>query len=128
VVEVVEVHPELHPNMLNFPAYTVNSGANRAAKGSAVLLFATGHGLVKAEVETGELTPGSGPFPEPQLPVSVTVGGQPAQVFFAGLAPGFAGLLQVNIFVPQSVASGPNEVLLEIGDKAAQTVRTIFVE
>jgi uncharacterized protein (TIGR03437 family) len=128
MVEVVETHPELHPNMVHFPASTINSGSNRAAKGGAVLLFATGQGLVDPAIESGALAPGAEPFPRPLLPVTVTVGGLPTQVFFSGLAPGFAGLLQVNIFVPAGAASGPNAVVLKIGDRTAQTVRTIFVE
>ena len=33
--------------------------------------------------------------------VTATIEGQTASVVFAGLAPGFAGLYQVNILVPQ---------------------------
>ena len=128
VVEVVDAHPELHPNMVNYADSTINSDANRAAKSDTVLLFATGQGLVDPAVETGALAPGAEPFPRPLLNVSVTVGGIPAQVFFAGLAPGFAGLLQINIFVPEGVPSGPNDVVLKIGDKTAQTVRTLYVK
>jgi len=36
------------------------------------------------------------------------VGGQMAQVKFAGLAPGFAGLYQVNAVVPSGTVTGPN--------------------
>ena len=34
--------------------------------------------------------------------------GQNAQVQFAGLAPGFAGLYQVNVVVPEGVTAGAN--------------------
>jgi hypothetical protein len=41
-------------------------------------------------------------------PVTVTIGGNPAQVLFAGLAPGYAGLYQVNVVVPEGVTPGAN--------------------
>ena len=37
---------------------------------------------------------------------TATVGGVAAFVGFAGLAPGFIGLYQVNVQVPQGVAAG----------------------
>jgi uncharacterized protein (TIGR03437 family) len=39
---------------------------------------------------------------------TVTIGDQPAQVFFSGLAPEFAGLYQVNVIVPSGIAPGAN--------------------
>ena len=44
------------------------------------------------------------------VPVIVTIGGQPAAAHFAGLAPGFVGLYQVNVQVPAGVSSGTQEV------------------
>jgi uncharacterized protein (TIGR03437 family) len=40
--------------------------------------------------------------------VTVTIGGQPAKVLFAGLAPGFASLYQVDVLVPPGIAAAPN--------------------
>lgn len=40
--------------------------------------------------------------------VTATIGGQPAQVLFAGLAPGYAGLYQVDAVVPPGLAAGAN--------------------
>jgi uncharacterized protein (TIGR03437 family) len=37
----------------------------------------------------------------------VAIGGQNAAVQFAGLAPGFVGLYQVNAVIPQGVSTGP---------------------
>ncbi len=38
--------------------------------------------------------------------MTVTIGGQPAAVSFAGLAPGFVGVYQVNAQVPAGITPG----------------------
>jgi len=49
-------------------------------------------------------------------PVSVTIGGQPATVLYAGAAPFLiSGVVQVNAIVPQGIGSGPQPVVLTIG-------------
>jgi len=56
----------------------------------------------------------------PLLPVSVTVGGEPARVLYAGAAPGLvSGVLQVNVQLP-ALASGPAPVILQIGSAVSQ--------
>ena len=50
-------------------------------------------------------------------PITVTIGGQPASVSYAGEAPALVcGVLQVNATVPASiVGSGPQAVVLTVG-------------
>jgi adhesin/invasin len=52
--------------------------------------------------------------------VTATVGGQPATVLFAGLAPGYAGLYQVNLVVPQLVP-GDYPLQISAGGVASNT-------
>jgi adhesin/invasin len=52
--------------------------------------------------------------------VTATVGGQPATVLFAGLAPGYAGLYQVNLMVPQ-LAPGDYPLQISAGGVASNT-------
>ena len=55
---------------------------------------------------TGELPPSAPPLFETVHTPVVTFGDVPGKVTFSGLAPGNAGLYQVNVEVPQSVPAG----------------------
>ena len=94
---------------------SVNSLANPAAKGSVVTLFATGAGVVEPPVTTGKPALA---FPlSLAIAASVTVGGAEARIIFAGLTPGFVGLLQVNVEVPSASTTGNVAVELTVGGK-----------
>ncbi len=85
--------------------YRVVDQANAAAAGSVVIIFATGLGATTPPVATGAAAPAD-PLSRVTTPVTVTIGGVDARVEFAGLAPGFVGLYQVNVRVPAGVAAG----------------------
>ena len=78
---------------------SVNSTANGAAPGSVGVLFLTGQGPLDREVLPGHAAPAD-PLARATIPAIVTVGGREAEVLFAGLAPGFVGLCQVNFRFP----------------------------
>jgi len=109
--------------------YTLNVAGNPAPAGSAVLLFLTGQGAVRPAIETGALAPTSPPFPEPKLSVSATLNGIAARVLFAGLAPGFAGLLQLNLEIPPGLApSSQANVVVTIGSQSTLGPVTVAVK
>lgn len=77
------------------------SGQNANA-GETIVLFCTGLGAVDGFSTAGVAGPSS-PLARTSQPTTVTMDGRPAQVSFAGLAPGFAGLYQINFVVPVGV-------------------------
>jgi uncharacterized protein (TIGR03437 family) len=106
---------------------TPNGPSHRAAKGSAIVIFATGAGLTFPASVDGIIA-GASP-PKPVLPVTAAVGGQPAQVSYAGGAPfEINGILQVNIVIPASAQSGPAiPISIQVGTAQSQGGVTIAI-
>jgi uncharacterized protein (TIGR03437 family) len=75
---------------------------NPARIGRVIQVFANGLGFTDPPVGSGEAGFASGV----EIPVSVTIGGVAATVQYAGLAPNFVGLYQVNAVVPEGVPPG----------------------
>ncbi len=104
-----------------------NSASNPAAAGSIAVLFATGEGETTPVGVNGKIATDAPP--KPVAPVSVSVGGQDAQVLYAGGAPGLiAGVLQVNFRIPPGVAAGPGvPVQLTVGTVSSQPGVTMSI-
>jgi uncharacterized protein (TIGR03437 family) len=88
----------------------VNAITNKVADASApvhagefVTIYCNGLGPVNPQVDPGAAA--TGPTPTVQE-VTATIGGQKATVQYAGLAPGYPGLYQVNAMVPNGVTPG----------------------
>lgn len=96
---------------------SVNTAHNPARPGEVVVIFATGQGATQPGGVTGQPAPSAAPFPAPVLPLKVLVDGRDAERLFAGLAPGFVGLLQVNLRIPAQTSPGVRSVSIMIGDE-----------
>jgi uncharacterized protein (TIGR03437 family) len=93
-----------------------------AAAGSAVEVFVTGTGQVTPSEATGNV-PACCTTPEPNLPVTLTVGGVPVipdQIVYMGIPNWSVGTLQINFIVPSTVARGSQPVVVTIGGVASQ--------
>jgi uncharacterized protein (TIGR03437 family) len=99
--------------------YSVNSSANPATPGSAAVVYLIGSGPVAPALDDGTPAEAS-PLSKETLPTTVTVGGMPAQVLFAGMAPGFVGLVQVNFQVPD-LGAGDYPIQVSIGTTQSNT-------
>jgi uncharacterized protein (TIGR03437 family) len=75
-----------------------------ARAGDVIVAYGAGLGAVNPMVQSGSA--GGVPVPVTVNNVQLTIGGQAASVQFAGLAPGFVGLYQVNAVVPQGAQAG----------------------
>lgn len=96
--------------------------ANPARPGEVILLFITGAGPILPQVATNQPGPSS-PLSRATEPVAVTVAGNPAAVFenTAFYAPGFVGLFQVNVTIPESTPTGNAIVVVTIFGAQSQT-------
>jgi len=95
-----------------------------------VSIYATGEGLLVPPVATGSMSGPSLPLPKPAANVSVTIGGQPATISYAGEAPTLvSGVLQVNVAIPSNINSGNQLVVLTIGSNSnTQQAITVAVQ
>jgi uncharacterized protein (TIGR03437 family) len=75
-----------------------NSQAGPAPPNTIVTLFGTGEGITDGANLSGQTA--AAPYAHPKLPVTLTVAGIPAQILFAGSAPGLVGTLQINVRLP----------------------------
>jgi uncharacterized protein (TIGR03437 family) len=106
--------------------FTHNSADNPVARGAAVTIFATGAGVWTPPAETDALLYGRH---FTTRPVSVTMGGQAARVLYAGTGTERTwSVLQVNAVVPDGIGSGPQPVVLKIGDNDnSQQQVTVYI-
>jgi uncharacterized protein (TIGR03437 family) len=115
------------PGLILDPMGNLNSDIHPAPKGSTVILYATGEGQTADSGVSGRIS--AAPFPRPLLPVSVTIDGVDAQIAYAGAAPGLpAGLLQINVLVPDAARSGAVPVMLTVGNASSQTGVTVVLQ
>jgi trimeric autotransporter adhesin len=89
---------------------SLNSASNPAARGSVVSLYATGQG-------------------SSQNVVTLTIAGYNAPLLYAGPAPGFPGLMQINAQIPCGfLPPGIQPVVLSVGGVSSQEGATLTID
>lgn len=91
-----------------------------AKPGDIIILWGTGFGPTVPSAPVGVAVPSGSTYSTATLP-AVTINNVPATVFGAALAPGFAGLYQVAIQVPSSIADGDWPIQATIGGVPSPT-------
>jgi uncharacterized protein (TIGR03437 family) len=96
--------------------------SNPTTAGNTILIFATGLGAVTNPPASGTAASGA-TYSQTTTTPTVSIGGVPAVVSFAGLAPGTVGEYQLNVQVPQGIAAGAAvPVVVSIGGVQSNTV------
>jgi uncharacterized protein (TIGR03437 family) len=103
------------------------SGSHPATRGDYIQVFCTGLGAVSNPPAAGAAAPNS-PLSRTVATVGATIGGVNAPVIFAGLAPGFIGLYQVNVTVPLGAPVGGAVPLILLVGSAVSNAATIAVQ
>jgi len=120
------------PGAIQNSSYQLVNGSNPAIAGTTyIFIYCTGLGAVSAN------QPATG-FPASLDPtklaptsnqVTVTIGGITENAEWAGLAPGFVGLYQVNALVPAGVSAGSAVPLtITVGGMTSQDKVTVAVQ
>ncbi len=107
---------------------SLNSPSNPAAPGSVVTFLATGVGQLSPTGVDGAVVSADN-LPRPALPVRAMIGGQPAEVQYAGGAPGVVeGVIQVNLRITAGSQTGAAvPLLLQVGDSTSQPGITLAI-
>ena len=109
-------------------SYNLVGSSNPATAGSSyILIYCTGLGPVTNQPATGSVA-SANPLSYATLNTTVTIGGIQVTPYFAGLAPGFIGMYQINVLVPAGVAASSTVPLfVSVGSAKSNTV-TVAVQ
>ncbi len=102
--------------------YSLVTATRPLVPGEDAFVYAAGLGRVQSPPATGAAAPGTPPSALVSA-ATVTVGGVATQAQFAGLAPGFAGVYQVNFRVPAGVGSGFQDLKITVDGNASPVLK-----
>ena len=131
-VPVVEFQPAIYTRdgtqavVVHNADYTLAAAGRPLERGEFAFLYATGLGQVANQPPTGSGGPVT-PLARAVADVRVTMAGLPCEVQYAGLAPGFVGVYQVNLRVPENAPGGLQDLVLNAGGAASPVVK-VFVQ
>jgi uncharacterized protein (TIGR03437 family) len=119
-VDVAAAQPNIFVNPDTGEA--VISPPGPVSAGDGITIWCAGLGVTDPHIDDGQASL-SDPPAAVQSPVTVSIGGQPAEVLFAGIAPGLIGIYQVNAVVPSGIEHGASVPLtLSVSDQISPAV------
>ena len=106
--------------LIDAVTYAPVTSTQPIAAGGYIAIYCTGLGAVTPAATTGAVP--ANPPPQTTVKPSVLIDGQPVTFLWAGLAPGFAGLYQVNAQLPATLTTGSHQLQLVVNGAAGNTV------
>jgi len=108
------------PVIVNYRTSGLISATQPVKAGDVLIIYATGLGPISNPPASGTPTPLDKLYPL-AVPLSVVFGSTAVTADFAGLAPGFVGVYQVNVTVPP-LSSGQTTLQLRAGGASSNSV------
>jgi uncharacterized protein (TIGR03437 family) len=100
--------------------FRANSAGTPARQGEVIQIYGTGLGVSTPAIDDGAAAPSQPP--STGVPPNVFLQGRQIPVQFTGLAPGFAGLWQVNAVLPNDAPTGPSIPLSIVSGGTSNTI------
>ena len=104
--------------------YSLVTAAKPATAGETVVLYTTGLGPTSPQFADGVA---ANQMNYTVMPVTVSIGGKPATVTYAGLAQGWVGLYQINAVVPAGVTGSLPVIVTSAGTYSSPAGVTMSV-
>jgi uncharacterized protein (TIGR03437 family) len=95
-----------------------------AKPGDVIVLYGVGFGAVSPAIPEGQIVQQQNALPS----FSISIGGAPATVQYAGLAPNYVGLYQFNVVVPAIAANNAATVKFQVNGTAGTQTLYLAVE
>lgn len=96
--------------------------SKRASPGDTITLYGIGFGQVNEGIPPGEIASGLTTL---AAPLTVSIGGTSVTPSYAGLAPDYVGLYQINVVVPSIAASDQVPVTFTLG--SANSTQKLYI-
>jgi uncharacterized protein (TIGR03437 family) len=121
---IADVAPAIFPSAITHADGTLVSATAPVTPGETLVIYMTGRGQVDGKIGAGEPAPLS-PLLRVLAPVQVQIGATvPITPSFAGFAPGFVGVYQVNVAFPQDLPA--RAYLLRVSEKGIASISQII--
>jgi uncharacterized protein (TIGR03437 family) len=106
------------------PGLAAGVASRRAKPGDTIILYGIGFGPVTPDNPAGVIDQGTNALTGS---LDISIGGKSAHVDYAGLTPGFVGLYQFNVVVPDIPASDTTPLTFTLGGTQGSQTLNLFI-